>query len=86
MHRARFMLDDNGPYDGMMCFGQVGDGEVEFIAIALPQTPSTGFRIITIIPEAGEPFEAPVKRLVSVESHTETRRKLTSGYIVFEKV
>ena len=43
MRWVRFSLDDEGPYNGMMCFGRVGDGEMEFIAITLPDAPLAGF-------------------------------------------
>lgn len=86
MRRVRFRLDDEGPYDGMMCFGRVGDGEVEFIAITLPDAPLAGFQTITVIPEDDEPFEAPIKILMKAESRFDTECRLMSGYVVFETV
>ena len=32
MRRVRFFVDGRGPFEGMMKFGAIGDGEIEFIA------------------------------------------------------
>lgn len=86
MRRVRFMLDERGPYEGMMCFGVIGDGEIEFIAIPAPRGSIALSRSITVMAEDDEPFDAPIKDIVTAESRFDAESQLASGYILFETV
>ncbi|MEO1909700.1 MAG: hypothetical protein ABGX10_04605 [Paracoccus sp. (in: a-proteobacteria)] len=84
MRRVNFTLDGSGPFAGMMRFGLIGDGEVEFIAIGVTRDEMSRFQTIEILPEDEESFEAPIKEAVVAESCLDTADARASGYITFE--
>ena len=84
MRRVNFTLDGWGPFAGMMRFGLIGDGEVEFIAIGMTRDEMSRFQTIEILPEDEESFEAPIKEAVVAESCLDTADARASGYITFE--
>lgn len=86
MRRVDFTLDGSGPFSGMMCFGHIGKGEIEFIDIAQPPDPMTTFRTVRVMVEGDETFDAPVGELVFINDSEEEGADRSSGYITFETV
>ncbi|KJZ33003.1 hypothetical protein TW83_00210 [Paracoccus sp. S4493] len=86
MRRVDFTLDGSGPYAGMMCFGQIGKGEIEFINILLPRDPMTAFQTVRVMVEGDETFDAPIRELVLIDDGDEPSADHSSGYITFETV
>ena len=86
MRRVDFTLDGSGPFAGMMCFGHIGKGEIEFTNIALPPDPMTTFQTVRVMVEGEETFDAPIGELVFIDDSGEGGTKCASGYITFETV
>lgn len=86
MRRVDFILDGSGPFPGMMCFGHVGKGEIEFIEILLPHDPKTTFQTVRVIVDDDETFDAPIRELVFIDDGDEPSSDHSSGYITFDTV
>ena len=86
MRRVRFFVEGQGPFEGMMKFGLIGDGEIEFIAIPAQACEFTTPEIMRVVPEDESPFEAPVIDIITDASRYDEAGRTMSGFVVFETI
>ncbi len=86
MRRVRFAIDGRGPFEGMMTFGSIGDGEIEFVAIPARAGEFTVPRTVQVIPEDDDPFEALIIRITTDASRSDEAAGTMSGFMIFETV
>lgn len=86
MRRVRFAIDGRGPFEGMMKFGTIGDGEIEFVAIPARAGEFAMPRTVQVIPEDDDPFEAPIIRITTDASRYDEAADTMSGFVIFETV
>ena len=79
-----FTLNGSGPFAGMMRFGLIGDGEVEFIAIGVTRDEMSRFQTIDIVTRDKVSFEASINEAVIVESCLGTASACAPGHYTFK--
>ena len=86
MRRVRFFVDGRGPFEGMMKFGAIGDGEIKFIAIPAQACEFTVPQTVRVVPEDETPFEAPVVGLITDTSRYDEADRTMSGFVIFKAI
>lgn len=84
MTRVKFSIDGRGPFDGAMRFGKLGDGEIEFIAIPARVSGFGSPKTVTVHPDDGAEFSAPIVRITTDGGYRAEADDTMTGYIVFE--
>ncbi|GHG24006.1 MULTISPECIES: hypothetical protein [Paracoccus] len=83
MTRVTFSIDDLGPFDGSIRYGNLTEGEIAFTAIPVRATQFTGARTIRIAPEDGPAFEATVVRITTDGGYRQQFDDSMTGYVAF---